>query len=290
MSPFFRGLDTPTLRLLRLCDTNVSICHRNLCYCNIITPSMQSAINTFNRQERQQPGHKTPDSVHNDADAVLILSPSSNFPTMHPVKRRKLDAPSSNLTKPFRSPLRRDHDRQHPPQSNTEDKESQTDTITSATNTTNQGAQKEYTTLTRRLTALRQSVDTAQQALQIETDHQNMQVQALIQKWTSIVRGAAEELYDSVKEDVNHRPQAAHRLQPSFWDDQDNDLLTEGQRKLLQLQQDEIKSEAERHSILRSIEDDSEGGQVSTDLASVLKNPLIRQIAGIDDGNIVETA
>jgi hypothetical protein len=183
--------------------------------------------------------------------------------------------------------LRRDHDSRHPPQSNTEDEENQTDTIsiTNATSPTYDNAQQEYRTLSRRLTDLRQSLDTAQQALQIEKDNQNAQVQALIDKWTSIVREAVEELYDIAKEDTNHRSQESNHAQPSFWDDQDSALLTEDQRELQQLEQ----NEAERYGVLESVEDDAEEVQVSFYWYQPSKNPLIHQIARFDHGNVVET-
>lgn len=150
---------------------------------------------------------------------------------MHPAKRRRLDQSTASLTKPFRSPLRKDPGNpSHKPNITSPDTKLHQDTklsplvttsndpaettkkpqgsaSTGSTETTNaehRDLQKEHVALTLHLKKLCQSLDVAQQALQIETSNQLVQVQVLISKWTAVARDVAEQLFDEAKERIDH--------------------------------------------------------------------------------------
>ncbi|KIX07713.1 uncharacterized protein Z518_02367 [Rhinocladiella mackenziei CBS 650.93] len=149
---------------------------------------------------------------------------------MHPVKRRRLGQSPKFINKPFRSPLRRPdvrcpvqapEEQSHRPDSVPERNPALSPSVTtlevpvqssptSALSLDYQSAhpeyknlQKKYSALSHRLTQLRQSLNTSQQALQIEASGQDAELQTLITKWRTIAREAAEELYADAKERIN---------------------------------------------------------------------------------------
>ncbi|KIW54700.1 hypothetical protein PV05_07045 [Exophiala xenobiotica] len=150
---------------------------------------------------------------------------------MHPAKRRRLDQSTASLTKPFRSPLRKDpSDPSHKPNITSPDTKLHLDTKLSPLVTTSidsaettkkphgsastgfagtanaehRELQKEHVALTLHLKKLCQSLDVAQQALQIETSNQIVQLQVLISKWKAVARDVAEQLFDEAKERIDH--------------------------------------------------------------------------------------
>jgi hypothetical protein len=135
---------------------------------------------------------------------------------------------------------------------------------------------KEYAALGRQLTTLRQSLDTAQQALTIETSQQDTQVRSLIAKWKQVVRDAAEELFEDAKN--NYRPDSSlsDKGQP-FWEDEDHNQLTKEQKEILDIEQEEAKAQAERYGLLDTTESDSKPDSVSSTTGSVLIEPTNTQ-------------
>lgn len=222
---------------------------------------------------------------------------------MHPLKRRKLDQADSNLNKPFRSPLRTDTTRT-PTQCGTEGNWSQITHIrtvqskgkpqtvidddtppdnspsrdtsspppsktasATATGTDPIALQKEYATLSRQLTSLRQSLDTAQQAVKIETSKHDTQVEALISKWKSVVREAAEDLFDRSKDTFKHQAVESarqHDRYMPFWEEEERNEPTDEQREILEIQNEEARAQAENYGLLETIEPEIEPANVST--------------------------
>ena len=220
---------------------------------------------------------------------------------MHPLKRRKIDQADSNLTKPFRSPLRTDSLRT-PSRSGAEGIESRITRITTAefrdplrstfdsdartqitphdasspatgkgagaiTTTDHATLQKEYLALSRQLTSLRQSLDTAQQALKIETSKQDTHVQALITKWTSVTREIAEDLFESSKDTFKHQSVETAWLDSGtlpFWEQEEFHEFSDEHRRILEIQNEQVRAQAERYGLLEIVESEPEPVNVST--------------------------
>lgn len=150
--------------------------------------------------------------------------------------------------------------------------------------------QREYATLGRQLTSLRQSLDTAQQALKIRTAEQDAQTQALIAKWKGVVREAAEDLFDAAKE--SFKSQNTDNRQPqerefSAWEEEDRNELTEDQRDMLDVHEAEAKAQAEKYGLLEPPGSPDEGSSVSALSISFHKSPLIHRVADIHYGHDV---
>lgn len=62
--------------------------------------------------------------------------------------------------------------------------------------------QKQHSALQSRLSALRSELDTAQQALRIESSNKDQELEALIAKWREVSQEAADELFASARERV----------------------------------------------------------------------------------------
>lgn len=149
---------------------------------------------------------------------------------MLPAKKRRLDHhPQVFLNKPFRSPLRtksklQSHQEQtHRPDSeldhapclssrlaNSDLPRQNQPTFKSTLRgiPTNPQAdsshlQKQHNALSTRLTHLRQSLDTAQQALQVQSSNQCGELQSLVQKWRAIAQAVADELFNDAKERID---------------------------------------------------------------------------------------
>ncbi len=144
---------------------------------------------------------------------------------MHPTKRRKLDQPQLFQNKPFRSPLRSVAQQQAPASiaqpAKLADDATKPEFAPSLSATTTQkipndpvpsdysnlaspeDLQRQLTTLSIRLTQLRQSLESAEQALEIEASGQDAEVEKLITKWRSIAQEAADELFVGAKERVD---------------------------------------------------------------------------------------
>ncbi|KAI1609140.1 hypothetical protein EDD37DRAFT_140412 [Exophiala viscosa] len=145
---------------------------------------------------------------------------------MHPVKRRRLNQGTAFLNKPFRSPLRMTPS-SHKEQTSSPDSKLQANTnhdfpsprVTTSSDSIEtpeklhvsvdsakveyKDVQKEYTALSLHLKKLSQSLDIAQQALQIESSAQDVQLRVLISKWKAVAQDAAERLFVDVKERID---------------------------------------------------------------------------------------
>ncbi|KIW70302.1 hypothetical protein PV04_02587 [Phialophora macrospora] len=150
---------------------------------------------------------------------------------MHLAKRRKLDQPQPFQNKPFRSPLRTvSKPQEQPTRVQLQSPETYTSVIyqptpllnsTASPNTSQNppasgsilplGAacikpadlQKQHTALSLRLTQLRQSLENADQALQIEESGQNTELKRLITKWRAAAQEAADELFADARERID---------------------------------------------------------------------------------------
>jgi Swi5-dependent recombination DNA repair protein 1 len=235
---------------------------------------------------------------------------------MYPWKRRKLAADSSTLTKPFRSPLRVNANNvtAQPNVSNEQGSSSATRVASGllaatskADSTPNKhesislpapfmpnpletmsmgvdALQKEYSTLARRLTSLRQSLDTAQQALRIETFTKPTGIDAQIAKWRSVVREAADELFEDAKQRVDREGGVKNWLlqqakePPDTWFEEQQIQLTETQKKMLEAQREDDQAEAEKYGLVdrkESEEPEDEGSTVSHGVSLFQLNPLM---------------
>ncbi|PKY07614.1 hypothetical protein P168DRAFT_302507, partial [Aspergillus campestris IBT 28561] len=160
---------------------------------------------------------------------------------MTPLKRRRLDATASTLSKPFKSPLRRPpataaeaaaaphtptkHEEQ--PSTSTPQAHSTPDTITTTprtaitttTSTPTPTSKRKHTPLLpadpallhlhkqqrafqARLSSLRSELDTAQQALRLECSTQDAELEVLVAKWRVVAQSAAEEVFEGASERV----------------------------------------------------------------------------------------
>ena len=150
--------------------------------------------------------------------------------------------------------------------------------------------QREYAALGRQLTSLRQSFDTAQQALKIRTTNQDVQTQVLIAKWKGVVRDAAEDLFQAAKESFrsqNTHDRQAQEREFSAWEEEERNKLTEDQREMLEFHEAEAKAQAEKYGLLEPLESDDEGSNVSALSTSFHKGPLIHRVGDIHYGHDV---
>ncbi|KAJ9650503.1 hypothetical protein H2198_010190 [Neophaeococcomyces mojaviensis] len=150
---------------------------------------------------------------------------------MHPAKRRRIDNASSTLCKPFRSPLKvSDNDCQSLPPSKKDNhvqqasscvspvqtdlriptKQEQTSSVNhsailNTTSTTNDDViqlQRQYSSLTQQLRKLKQDLDVTEHALKIQSSTEKGQLEALILKWRSIARDAADDVFAAAQSRV----------------------------------------------------------------------------------------
>ncbi len=233
---------------------------------------------------------------------------------MHPVKRRKLDAANSTLAKPFRSPLRTSANNtatqagatneQRPNQHHIDSVaavtphqlrsstayEGDTQSPPSPAVTLKQqdvalsnvdALRTEYSALARKLTSLRQSLDTAEQALQIETTDKSSDINSLIVKWRSVVQDTAEELFEDAKQRVEKEGGVQSWLKqqekepPDLWFEERRFKLTDAQRRMLDVQQKEDRAEAEKYGLNEKQDEEEEAEIVSSALHLLPLSPLM---------------
>ena len=115
--------------------------------------------------------------------------------------------------------------------------------------------QKQHSALILQLSKLRHSLDTAQQALKIQTSNTDSELEILILKWKLVSREAAEELFRSAKDRVNRmggvgawRERNEKRLHG--WDDEgeepiNEDDLSDEQKALMEEQKTLIEEQKE---------------------------------------------
>jgi hypothetical protein len=139
---------------------------------------------------------------------------------MQPAKRRRLEQSTTGLSKPFRSPLRKAINEQPPQERLCASKSNPhhegvlrpPDAISSSgvhepdnvtfTSPEPELYQKQHTLLTQRLKRLRQSLDIAQQALEIEDSGRLEELAQLITKWRVIAQEAADEVFADAENKV----------------------------------------------------------------------------------------
>lgn len=121
----------------------------------------------------------------------------------------------------------------------------------------------QYTALSRQLTQMRQSLDTAQQALNILKNGQQVLMQTLIDKWKGVIRDAAEELFDDAKARVEQNGGLTRSTRRPNFEDNAHDKLSDEQKDMLQYQQEEDKAQARKYGLLPSTEP-PDGGEEST--------------------------
>ncbi len=115
--------------------------------------------------------------------------------------------------------------------------------------------QKQYSALILQLSRLRQSLDTAQQALKIQSSSTDSELETLISKWKLVSREAAEELFRSARDRVNRMGgvgawRERNKKQPQGWDEEEEeqineDDLTDEQKALMAEQKDLIEEQKE---------------------------------------------
>ncbi|KAE8364430.1 hypothetical protein BDV27DRAFT_115001 [Aspergillus caelatus] len=154
-------------------------------------------------------------------------------------KRRRVESAASALSKPFKSPLRRPpqvsetkHEALSKEESNVDINDAHTPPATSSSPSSTRPSslephrrkaqinhlasskkpvfsdpvildlQKQERALQSRLAILRSELDTAQQALQLESSTKDADLQSLIMKWRSVSQNAAEEVFSGAQERV----------------------------------------------------------------------------------------
>lgn len=152
-------------------------------------------------------------------------------PPIPPAKRRRLDNAASALSRPFKSPLPRSAQRNEPTNPDTPNvavaqfdsaTPQQTPThprkpnppkfqsspslnIKSSSPRSNPeilSLRRNRLTLQSKLTSLRNELDTAEQALRIESSSRDDELRALTFKWRAISQKAAEELFEAAKDKI----------------------------------------------------------------------------------------
>jgi hypothetical protein len=206
---------------------------------------------------------------------VTMIQP----PNKRPLKSIGHTATTSKLTKPFRSPLVRKSSSSIPTESGkviassvaTQQVRDESRDTTSALNDTTGNATdndvegngddadidelyQQYVDLSRQLTQMRQSLDTAQQALNILKTDQEHSMRALTDKWTCVVRDTAEELFEDIKTRAEREGAwSKPRRRSPPWDDAKPTLSAEEQ-EMLQFIQKEERVEAVKYGLIESIE------------------------------------
>jgi hypothetical protein len=119
--------------------------------------------------------------------------------------------------------------------------------------------QKQRSALVLQLSKLRQALDTAQQALKIQSSNTDVELELVIGKWQRISREAAEELFAGAKDRVNRMGgvaawQERNQKQTQRWDEEepvDQDALTDEQKDLIEEQKEEMKAMNQTYGIER---------------------------------------
>lgn len=121
---------------------------------------------------------------------------------MYPAKRKRLEQSHSSLRKPFRSPLA-SVSKSAIPSSTSSPLSRQPQSAALATSLNDVGSpQRKHTELPLRLKRLKQDLDVAKQALQIEKSGADDELGDLIDKWRIVAQEAADDLYTESKKRV----------------------------------------------------------------------------------------
>jgi hypothetical protein len=181
-------------------------------------------------------------------------------PTARLLKRRKLNDSSSGASDfhRFQQPLRSTKAQFSNPDDN--------GLVTASGELDNASAssppadlQKEYGRLGRQLTSLRQNLDTAQQALLIQTNDQSTQIQALIVKWRQFIREAAEYLFEISKASASFQGETSVEQKLPYWQQEQLEAMSCEEREALALQLSESRCQAEKYGLLDTTEDAGTG-------------------------------
>jgi SEL1 protein len=117
--------------------------------------------------------------------------------------------------------------------------------------------QKQHSALVLQLSKLRQALDTAQQALKIQSSNTDVELELVIGKWQRISREAAEELFASAKDRVNRMGgvgawRERNQRQTQRWDEEEpvsQDALTDEQKDLIEEQKEEREAMNQKYGI-----------------------------------------
>lgn len=147
--------------------------------------------------------------------------------------------------------------------------------------------QKQHSALVVQLSKLRQSLDTAQQALKIESTNADLDLEVLISKWKLVSREAAEELFRGARDRVNRMGgvgawRERNSKQQQVWEEEEepvneDDLteeqkvLLEEQKGLIEQQKQDMEAEMKKYGTAKTedvIERDDEVRSIHTSLRS----------------------
>lgn len=206
---------------------------------------------------------------------VTMIQP----PNKRPLRSIGHTATTSKLTKPFRSPLVRKSSSSISTgpgkvnESSVATQQAQTeshDTIAATSgaldtaidnNNDNDGNDadtdelyQQYMDLSRQLTQMRQSLDTAQQALNILRTDQEHNMHALTEKWRSVVRDTAEEFFEDFKARAENGCSWSRPRQRSPLFDDAKPVLSTEEQEMLHFIQNEERAEALKYGLIDSIE------------------------------------
>jgi len=117
--------------------------------------------------------------------------------------------------------------------------------------------QKQHSALVLQLSKLRQALDTAQQALKIQSSNTDVELELVIGKWQRISREAAEELFASAKDRVNRMGgvgawRERNQKQTQRWDEEEpvnQDALTDEQKDLIEEEEEEREAMNQKYGI-----------------------------------------
>lgn len=239
------------------------------------------------------------DANHTANSPTSAAMSSSSYST----KRRRLNDASSALSRPFKSPLKaairpeeaegktadasEDQHRENDPAAITDSSRLSTHPIrTPARKPTPKHSspdhlkkdpqffalQKQHSALLLQLSKLRQTLETAQQAVQIESSSTDAELETLITKWRLASREAAEEVFRGAKDRVNRmggvgawREQS--RKKPQGWDEDpqlDLEDLSEEQREQLEIQKEDWEADRRKYAPEKAEEVAERDDDVST--------------------------
>jgi Swi5-dependent recombination DNA repair protein 1 len=117
--------------------------------------------------------------------------------------------------------------------------------------------QKQHSSLVLQLSGLKQLLDTAEQALKIQSSNPDAELETLIQKWRLVSREAAEALFAGAKDRVNRMGgvgawQERNQKQAHGWDEGEQinqDDLTDEQKDLIEEQKEEMEAEKRKYGM-----------------------------------------
>jgi hypothetical protein len=117
--------------------------------------------------------------------------------------------------------------------------------------------QKQHSALALQLSKLRQALDTAQQALKIQSSNTDVELELVIENWQRISREAADELFADAKDRVNRMGgvgvwRERNQKQTQRWDREEpinQDTLTDEQKDLIEEQKEEMKAMNQMYGI-----------------------------------------